>query len=177
MTTTLLALFALCICIIAALYDFIALKLPNILMVALLALYSQLALTNYFLGQNDFYPQLAVAGGLFILTTILFFIGILGGGDAKMMSVMGLWIGIQGVAIFLLVMSCVGFILGIIALGLRNKIKNNTFYNRIPILLRPKHGWLASLHKGENALPYGIAITSGVIAAFISNGYLNTLLT
>ena len=172
---SILALFALGICIMAAICDFTALKLPNILMIALLALYGQMALMNYVNGQNEFYSQITVAAGLFLLTALLFFTGVFGGGDAKMISVVGLWLGLQGLPSFLLVMSLAGFFLALTALALKQKIKDEKFFMRIPETLRPENGWLHSLHKGENAIPYGIAITAGVFAGFVSNGYFNGL--
>lgn len=177
MMISILAIFALGICIIAAICDFAALRLPNILMIALLALYAQMTLMNYFAGHHIYISQIIVALGLFFITAFLFFTGIFGGGDAKMISVVGLWLGMQGLPAFLLVMSLVGLVLGLTALALRQKIRDKDYFEKIPQSLRPENGWLHSLHKGENAIPYGIAITAGVFAGFISNGYFNGILT
>lgn len=177
MIFTILAFMALIICVVAAFTDFCALRLPNILMIILLAIYCQMAFAYYMDGQQGRIASDLFSGGmLFVITAGLFAGGILGAGDAKMISIAGLMVGLQGLPHFLLVMSVVGLVLALTAAILRKKIKDQRFYESIPFFLKPAGGWFARLHRGENAIPYGIAITAGIFAAYHSNGTLTSVL-
>lgn len=100
---------------------------------------------------------------MFIVTFILFAVGMLGGGDSKIASALALWLGLKGLPIFLLIMTLIGGVLGVIALILA----------RHPLLKNPQEGsWIARAQAGESKVPYGIAIFGGVLAAFIQLGYL-----
>lgn len=172
MILTFLALMALLICIIAAIADVMIMKIPNILVLALLCLYSQYAIASTVIDQTSIVLNLITAVFLFIVTSILFFTRIIGGGDAKLISVLGLWIGLEGLPIFLLGMSVSGLVLGLAAYALRPALRRQSIYDQIPSYLRKENSWVNNLHKNKNCMPYGIAIATGATLSFYFNGML-----
>jgi prepilin peptidase CpaA len=66
------------------------------------------------MGWSEFLFHLGAGVTLFVLSTALFIGGIWGGGDAKLLPAVALWVGLAGQPRFLLVMAFVG---GVMALG------------------------------------------------------------
>ena len=75
---------------------------------------------------------------------LLFALKLWGGGDAKMLGTVALWIGLSGLSRFLLVMAMAGCALAVIALLIR----------RLP---HRQAGWRGRLAR-TNQVPYGLAI-------------------
>lgn len=175
MIFTSLACIALGLTLIAAGHDYAQMRLPNRIVLAVAGLFIAAVLMPG--SPVTALSAHAVAAAIVLLASAAMFAsGTLGAGDAKMATVIALWVGIKGLPIFLLVMSLCGMLLALSALAFRRSDRNNpAFYPAIPARLRPESGWLARLHNGENALPYGIAIAAGAIAAFAQNSWLPTL--
>ncbi len=98
----------------------------------------------------------------FILSFAMFAVGIIGGGDSKLITAIAAWLGLKGLLVFMLYMSIAGGILAFLAVIL----KKRSFLKPIAHKLGDK-SWANSLLEGKNALPYGIAILAGAIGAFI----------
>lgn len=105
---------------------------------------------------------------IFLVTLAMFLVGAIGGGDSKFAAACALWVGLQGLMSFLLVMMIVGMILAIFALVLRNRI---VFTRAIP------GGWIDRVQKGEGAIPYGVAITCGLAAGLYAGGMLGPVMS
>lgn len=105
-----------------------------------------------------------MAGGLvFAITYALFYYGVIGGGDAKMLSVYALWVGMNNLLPLLFFMALVGGLLGVATLILQNKKMRKS----------PEEGsWLAHAQAGNRRVPYGIAIFIGALASFWQAGYI-----
>lgn len=90
----------------------------------------------------------------------LFFFRLFGGGDAKLLPAVALWVGPHGLPMLLLVMTIFGGLLGGAALLLPKLalVKNGTY---------PAESWLGQLQAGNRVVPYGLAIASGAIASFL----------
>lgn len=101
---------------------------------------------------------------IFLVTLAMFLVGAIGGGDSKFAAACALWVGLQGLVVFLLVMMIVGMVLAIFALVLRNRI---VFARAMP------GGWIDRVQKGESAIPYGVAITCGLGAGLYAGGMLD----
>jgi prepilin peptidase CpaA len=87
--------------VVAALTDLRALRIPNALVLACLGLaLLRLALEPALLG-----PHLAVGGIAFALTLALFARNLMGGGDAKLLPVVALWLGPQAILDFLVLLA------------------------------------------------------------------------
>jgi len=117
--------------------------------------------TAYF---SSWKSHLLSGGIIFALTFFLFSIKMIGAGDSKLSSVYALWIGMQGLPSFLFFMTLCGAILGLTTLIFRKWKPFKT----------PREGsWIDQAQKGNNAVPYGIAITFGAIIAFNQAGYFD----
>lgn len=139
--------------ILAAFTDLFTMTIPNrislVLVGAFLALapFSGITLTQF--GWH-------VAAGLLVLavTFALFIAGIIGGGDAKLVSAVALWVGMEQLLPYLLIASIFG---GALTLGLLT-------FRKMPLPLSlNKLGWLTRLHAPKGKVPYGIALAAGAL--------------
>lgn len=119
-------------------------------------------------GASDIFSPLwsHIGAGLvmFALTFGLFAAGMLGGADSKLASALALWTGLKGLPVFLVFMTLIGGVLGLMALLLARR----------PVVTAPMEGsWLARAQNGESKVPYGVAIAGGALIAFIELGYVS----
>ena len=113
--------------------------------------------------------HLISGGAVFAIGYVLFAAKLWGGGDAKLAASLALWLPVQALPAFPMTMSLIGAVLALVTLLAKHK----------PQLIKPiadkytdQQGWVAALANGENALPYGVAITAGACHAFLLMGYL-----
>jgi prepilin peptidase CpaA len=91
-----------------------------------------------------------------------FALGWLGGGDAKLLAAACLWVG-PGAAIRLVVATAIAG--GVLALVILLARATPWLYGRGP-------EWLRRLLTPQGAIPYGVAIAAGALAAFPASGLL-----
>jgi prepilin peptidase CpaA len=104
-------------------------------------------------------PSLVVGVVLLALGTVFFARGIMGGGDVKLLSAVGLWAGLERLELLMLVMALVG---GVLAL-----IKLIPFQRLAPASPEiADTGWRAWL---QYPIPYGIAIAAGGVSVALSH--------
>jgi prepilin peptidase CpaA len=117
-----------------------------------------------------FYSPLQHIGamlGMFAVTYIMFAVGMIGGGDSKLGTALGLWTGLKGLLPFLFFMTLMGGILGVVSLVLHKK----KFFKH------PKIGsWIEQAQKGGRAVPYGVAISFGAWISFFHTGFIHNQL-
>ncbi|MFP4125910.1 MAG: prepilin peptidase [Alphaproteobacteria bacterium] len=124
----------------AALWDVCARLIPNALPLALAATgLAHLALAGGLL------PALAVAGGFFAVGLVTFALGVMGGGDAKLLAAVGLWVPPAALSDFFTVMALTGAVLALAVVTRRR-------------LLAAVSG--AALAEPAS-VPYGAAIAAG----------------
>lgn len=144
--------------------DFRSLRIPNWLCIAVAALgvvrllmISNQTIALYMIGPAAAIfanPMIAVytigaAVAVFVITFILFFFRIMGGGDAKLLSATVLLIGNHDLLLFLILM---GIISGLISLMLL------FVHHYLPLYLGPRFATQSKV-----AVPYGIAIAGAGI--------------
>lgn len=149
----LLSCIALGLCAYAALNDVATLTIPNWLN-ASLAVLGVAALFAAGPGFQVTVWHFTVALIAFIISFVLFILGVWGGGDAKMVPAVLLWIGPAGVMPFLQWMILTGGLLALVLVIARRTV---------PDARHPRFLAL-SLKKGAGA-PYGVAIAAGVFMA------------
>ncbi|MEO0983080.1 MAG: prepilin peptidase [Pseudomonadota bacterium] len=164
MLALILAAVFLGLCLYAALHDVATLLIPNWLNALIAALFVPAAIASG-LALETFGIHLAVAGGAFAVSVALFYAGVWGGGDAKMLPAAMLWIGPAGVADFLIWMAYAGGALCVLLLLAR----------RAAPVVAAGEGRIAALEPGAGA-PYGVAIAAGAVAAAGSSPVLTQLL-
>lgn len=125
--------------------------IPNYLVLAVLALYA-VSLTVGFDLSNILFDVLA-ALIIFAVCFVLFAMGWLGGGDAKLAPGAVLWVGYDGFLGFVIAMTLAGGALSIALLVMRGGLRTaGASQERLPMVL-----------KWASPVPYGIAISAGAI--------------
>ncbi len=155
-TMILFSLLFFSIMLVGAIYDLFTYTIPNFLPLFLIGTFAAFAL-----WQALPWPLLAAhagAGlGMLVAGWVLFALGLLGGGDAKLFAATSLWMGWHGLLNYLIMFSLCG---GVLALSL-------LLFRRLPLLERlARHGWIATLHDKAQGVPYGIALAAGALLAW-----------
>lgn len=161
MIVGLLACACLVLCIYGALTDIASLTIPNWVNGAIAGLgLLAIALSGLPLTEMGLYLLIGLIA--FVISFALFSFGVYGGGDAKMIPAVALWLGPVGLAPFLLGMAFIGG--GIALVGLCAK------YAPLP---QGSPAWVTNvLSKGEG-LPYGVAIAGGALLAAVHSPLLS----
>lgn len=100
-----------------------------------------------------------IVGFAFALGLLLFGIGWLGGGDVKLIVASALWFDLSGLFSLLIYITLSGGILGLILIFARRLVPQRS---------RERLGWPALQIRGP--IPYGIAVSVGVILAVLLHG-------
>lgn len=164
---------ALGMCGLAAWTDFKGYRIPNIVsLVIVVAFLAAFAMTT-FTGQNEiiFTSWKSHLGSFIVVllvTMAMFGLKIMGAGDSKMATAVALWLGWEGMLPFLFYMAMTGGLLAVASVVLK-KYKPL----RMPLSAPWAGSWLESAQAGTNKVPYGIAIATGALIAFIFLGYFD----
>ena len=134
--------------IMAALSDLVSLKIPNSLSIILVATFGPLA---YLAGLplEAVLTSFAAGAAILMLGFMLFAMGTLGGGDAKLMAAASVWIGSASLPTFCLYVALIGGILAASILVFR-RLPNAMLITGTSSAIR--------LHQKGRGIPYGIAI-------------------
>ena len=139
--------------IFAACMDLVSMTIPNKISLFLIAAFLALAPFSG-MSLHQFGMHLAAGGLVLTVTFALFFARVLGGGDAKLLAVVALWVGMDQLGLYLLVAGLFGGALAVALLMFRS----------IPLpasLL--KEVWLERLHRPKGDIPYGIALSAAAL--------------
>lgn len=152
-----LALFS-AIMIVAAVQDVREYRIANLFIVVLLVLYPGYFLTSAL--EISVLWNLGLALGFFALGVGLFSMGVMGGGDVKLIAVAVLWVGPAGLFDFLIAMSLVGAVMSLFMMS--SGLRHGAAY------LCTHMGMMSAQKKIlTDQIPYGVAICAGgVYAAF-----------
>jgi prepilin peptidase CpaA len=140
----------------AAAMDMLTMKIPNRISVVLVLAFFPLALLAG-LGWSQVGSH--VAAGILLLAVGfgLFVGGWFGGGDAKLMAAIGLWVGFDALLAYLLYVAIAG---GFLA----------TFFWMVRSMPLPRvllgEQWALRLHHKDGGIPYGIALAAGALVVF-----------
>ncbi|MDX2233916.1 MAG: prepilin peptidase [Hyphomonadaceae bacterium] len=138
----------------AALSDIATMTIPNWVSIAAVVLFP-LAATLAGLTPAQIGLHLGVGVVMFFIGFLLFNIGILGGGDVKVIAAVSVWTGLGALSSFAFAMTLAGGGLALLIIIARRAAKPSdaapAFVNR---LLKP-----------QNGIPYAVAIAIGVIAS------------
>lgn len=141
----------------AAATDLLTMTIPNRLSLALCAVFFVIAPIAG-LSWQELLSHLA-AGSLMLLVGILLFsLGWVGGGDAKLLAAASLWLGFEPLVLFLAYVAAFGGALAVVILA----------YRSMPAGALPLPEWAARLHTKGGAMPYGVAIAAGALVVYPS---------
>jgi prepilin peptidase CpaA len=112
-----------------------------------------------FLGLSwaDFLGHLGAGAAMLLVGIALFAAGLIGGGDAKLFAAGALWVGLDYLLEFSLMMAVFGGLLTLILLVFRNLIPPR-------FVIRQK--WAMRLHDPAVGIPYGLAISAAALAIY-----------
>ncbi|MDR3508821.1 MAG: prepilin peptidase [Caulobacteraceae bacterium] len=143
--------------IIAALTDATSFTIPNRISLLLLVAFPVTALALR-LPMGEIGLNLGVGLGALVAGMAMFAAGWIGGGDAKLFAMAGLWLGWPAAADFLMVTALAGGGLAILLLNARSAT--------VRAHLSGAPGWLDRLTTPGADVPYGVAIAAGALAAY-----------
>jgi len=148
--------------LMACVSDARSLRIPNLYSVVVLAAFG----VAYLASPENFQPlwnHFLALGIIFAVTYLMFMAGMMGGGDSKFASALAIWIAAKGVMVFVFWMAVMGGVIGILTLWMKKKK---------PFRNPPAGSWMAAAQKGENKIPYGIAISFGAWIALWHGGLI-----
>lgn len=145
--------------------DLLTMKIPNRISIALVALFFVLA---PLMGLSASTIMMHVAAGLLVLAAafILFALGGFGGGDAKLLAAGALWIGLDGLVLYLVGVSLFGGLLALAILGFR----------KFPFDAYAIPAWAYRLHIPKSGIPYGIAIAASALWVYPKTPWFSAFL-
>jgi len=164
--TALLAKFLLPLLAVAAgIFDFFTMRIPNWLNAAI-ALSMVAAAVLLGMPLQLFGLHLLTGAGVLVLGFGLFAGGFIGGGDAKLLAAVALWMGWPQVVMFLVVTSLAGGALAIAmkvwqAIGIEHTVRDAA--------------WLKQVFRAKLDLPYGAAIAVGAIVTYPDSWWMHAL--
>jgi prepilin peptidase CpaA len=148
----------------AAATDLLTMKIPNALTLGLAAAFL-VAAPVAGLAWPELLSHLGAGALLLILGIILFSLGWVGGGDAKLLAAAALWLGFDPLLPFLSLVTVFGGALAIVLLA----------YRSVPATALPLPDWAARLHAKGGAMPYGVAIAAGALTIYPSTAWYGAL--
>ncbi len=151
----------------AALRDMFSFTIPNWIPLVLICGYfiATIAQDNFWTYETLSNTSTSVS--VLIVAAILFYLGLLGGGDAKLLAAASIWMGWTALVPFLLFISLSGGFLALVWLLAKRLVGSKVLPSRAKRYFNSNHG-----------VPYGIAIAIGSLIVFFTRdwvqiGFLN----
>lgn len=142
--------------IFAGLRDLTTMTIPNWLTLTLaVVFFAAAAMTSMPLAEIGLNTVVGFAA--LVIGMILFAQGWIGGGDAKLMAAVALWVGWAQALPYFLVASILGGALTLAILGYRNL--------PLPAFVM-RHDWALRLHDRAEGVPYGLALAAAALLIF-----------
>lgn len=142
--------------VFAALMDVMTMKIRNSLVLALILGYAVLApLAGIPLGEIA--SNLALAAGVLLIGILLFSLGWIGGGDAKLAAATVLWLGAAHILPYVVYTTLIGAVLTLAILAFRRA--------DLPAGWRSSE-WVNRLHSPQAGVPYGAAMAPAALLVF-----------
>ncbi|MBI1301681.1 MAG: hypothetical protein GC137_08495 [Alphaproteobacteria bacterium] len=173
---TLLIIFLICVFVtlaigaLAGMSDIKTLTIPNNYSLIVIGAFCMAYAALYIGGKHEvvfssIWSHLISAGVAFLVTFVLFALKIIGAGDSKFATACALWISAKYIPVYLFFMTLAGGVLGAFALYVKRKK---------PFAAPAEGGWLHQVQNGVDKVPYGVAISFGMLLAFIHAEYFSS---
>jgi prepilin peptidase CpaA len=140
----------------AAAMDLLTMKIPNRISAVMVLAFFPLALLLG-LGAWDILNHVGAGLGVLALGILLFIPGWFGGGDAKLMAAIALWIGPDALVPYFIYAAVTGGFIAMAILSARSV--------PLPRLLLGE-AWALRLHRQDAGIPYGLALAAGALMVY-----------
>jgi prepilin peptidase CpaA len=140
----------------AAAMDLLTMKIPNRISAILVLTFFPLALLAG-LSAWDILLHMGAGLGVLALGVLLFIPGWFGGGDAKLMAAIALWVGPDNLVPYFLYAAVTGGFIAM-AFGLARSVP-------LPRILLGE-AWALRLHRRDAGIPYGLALAAGALLVY-----------
>jgi prepilin peptidase CpaA len=140
----------------AAAMDLFTMTIPNRVSAVMIAAFFPMAAL---VGLGPWEIASHVGAGLLLLAVgiLLFVGGWFGGGDAKLLAAIALWVGFDHLLAYLVYVAIAGGILAVVFSTVRTV--------PLPRLLLGE-AWALRLHRPDGGIPYGIALAAGALLVY-----------
>ena len=139
--------------IASAVTDVLWLRIPNVLVLVLVALFALACVLNP--PQALVWNHIAPAVVVFALMTVLFVLGQMGGGDVKLLAAAVLWAGFSALGPFLIALAVYGLGAILIFTVFRAQVAATLAWAGVPVPV--------SLETGKS-IPYGVVIAAAALS-------------
>jgi prepilin peptidase CpaA len=136
--------------IYAAGMDLLTMTIPNRISLALIIGFFAAALLGG-LGWSEIGKHVGVGVGVLAVTIVMFSLGWMGGGDAKLLAAASLWFGLDQVLDYVILVALFGGLLMVLII---------TYRSFIPPVIIAGRDWAERLHDKKCGVPYGIALAA-----------------
>ena len=140
----------------AAAMDLLTMKIPNRISVLMVLAFLPLALLAR-LSAWDIADHVAAGLLMLALGVLLFIPGWFGGGDAKLMAAVGLWIGTENLLPYMLWVALAGGVIAAAFIAVRSMPLPRIFLGE---------AWALRLHRHDTGIPYGLALAAGALLVY-----------
>ena len=147
----------------AGLRDLLSFTIPNWIPVAVVGGFLLAAMAEGSLWSYAALMHLGAGASTLVAVAILFFRGLIGGGDAKLIAAVSLWMGWSNLPPFLLLTALAGGVLALSWLAARRM----TSMALIP-------AWANRYFASADGIPYGIAVAVAAVVMFVSLDWTQT---
>lgn len=161
-----LAIFPLCM-VFATFYDLFTMTIPNRITLALIAAFAVFAPLAG-MGWETALWHIGVAIVVLVVGFGLFSLGVMGGGDAKLLAASALWFGTAFTLPYLLAASVMGGVLTLIIVIARRVHLPNALMSI---------AWIARLHDKKQGIPYGAALGPAALYVFLGSPWMTFIIS
>jgi prepilin peptidase CpaA len=140
----------------AAAMDLLTMKIPNRISALVVLAFFPLAMLAG-MGAWDILYHVAAGLAVLALGVLLFIPGWFGGGDAKLMAAIALWIGPESLFPFIFYVALAGGMIATAFASARSVPLPRVFLGE---------AWALRLHRRDAGIPYGIALAAGALLVY-----------
>jgi prepilin peptidase CpaA len=145
----------LAILVVAAVYDVVLLKIPNLVCAALAALFIVAAMLA---GNVNWISHVGAGLGIFLAGAVLFHFRIFGGGDIKLLAAGALWTGIWALPYYIAAVALLGGVVAIVFW-----VGRKLMFQFAASLAKWRQFKVPAILLDGAPIPYGLAIVGGLL--------------
>lgn len=149
--------------------DLLTMTIPNRISIVLVATFAVVAVYSGMPVGTLVNAHIAVGGAVLVAGIVMFAVGWMGGGDAKLLAAGALWFGYGQLPEFLFLVSVLGGVLALVILAYRHMVPAVVMVPPVPV-------WAQNLHVGGSGIPYGIAIAGASLILYPKSSWFTMLL-